>query len=283
MKSVYPSFYPAFRCKASACRHTCCRGWEIDIDPASESIYHKVSGALGEKLRASIKQEDGVASFILNEDDRCPFLQQDGLCELILQLGEASLCEICREHPRFYEQIGDTELIGLGLSCEAVAALLLHEHALSFQICYEDGVVSAADLNGVCHLLQIPLPPTLAEFRPAQAKRLLDRHYGLFYETEVMDPSWTAMLHASEKPCDDKPSAAERSYQPIFDYILYRQLALSDSYDMETLSCYAEISTALIIKMIENGADPVRALVSWSEEIEYSTQNVTYLLDRLSD
>ena len=283
MKSVYPSFYPAFRCKASACRHTCCRGWEIDIDPASESFYHKVSGALGEKLRASIKQEDGVASFILNEDERCPFLQQDGLCELILQLGEASLCEICREHPRFYEQIGDTELIGLGLSCEAVAALLLHEHALSFQICYEDGVVSAADLNGVCHLLQIPLPPTLAEFRPAQAKRLLDRHYGLFYETEVMDPSWTAMLHASEKPCDDKPSAAERSYQPIFDYILYRQLALSDSYDMETLSCYAEISTALIIKMIENGADPVRALVSWSEEIEYSTQNVTYLLDRLSD
>ena len=283
MKSVYPSFYPAFRCKASACRHTCCRGWEIDIDPASESFYHKVSGALGEKLRASIKQEDGVASFILNEDDRCPFLQQDGLCELILQLGEASLCEICREHPRFYEQIGDTELIGLGLSCEAVAALLLHEHALSFQICYEDGVVSAADLNGVCHLLQIPLPPTLAEFRPAQAKRLLDRHYGLFYETEVMDPSWTAMLHASEKPCDDKPSAAERSYQPIFDYILYRQLALSDSYDMETLSCYAEISTALIIKMIENGADPERALVSWSEEIEYSTQNVTYLLDRLSD
>ena len=282
MKSVFPSFYPAFRCKASACRHTCSRGWEIDIDPVSEASYYNVSGVLGDKLRASIKQEDGVASFILTEDERCPFLQNDGLCELILQLGETSLCEICREHPRFYEQIGDAELIGLGLSCEAAASLLLHEHALTFQVCDKGGLISAADLNGICGLLQIPLPPALAEFRPDSAKRLLDRHFGLFYETEVMDPTWTAMLHASERSCKDKSSAAKASYQPIFDYILYRQLSLSDSYDMETLCCYAALSTALIKSMIVNGTDPVDALVSWSEEIEYSTQNVTYLLDNLS-
>ena len=30
--------------------------------------------------------------FILTEDDRCPFLKSDGLCELILTKGEDMLC-----------------------------------------------------------------------------------------------------------------------------------------------------------------------------------------------
>ena len=29
---VYPDYYPEFRCSASACKHNCCIGWEIDID-----------------------------------------------------------------------------------------------------------------------------------------------------------------------------------------------------------------------------------------------------------
>ena len=29
MSVWYPSFYPAFRCRAERCRHSCCRGWEI--------------------------------------------------------------------------------------------------------------------------------------------------------------------------------------------------------------------------------------------------------------
>ena len=30
-----PEFYPAFRCRAGTCRHSCCRGWEIDVDDTS--------------------------------------------------------------------------------------------------------------------------------------------------------------------------------------------------------------------------------------------------------
>lgn len=39
MLSIYPVFFPCFKCKADACSHTCCQIWEIDIDPDSEARY----------------------------------------------------------------------------------------------------------------------------------------------------------------------------------------------------------------------------------------------------
>lgn len=33
MTLIYPATADAFHCIADACRHTCCKGWEIDIDP----------------------------------------------------------------------------------------------------------------------------------------------------------------------------------------------------------------------------------------------------------
>ena len=46
-----PDFYDSFECIASRCTDTCCVGWEIDIDEASQEAYRKVAGnALGEEL-----------------------------------------------------------------------------------------------------------------------------------------------------------------------------------------------------------------------------------------
>ena len=45
MTEVFPQYYPRFRCRAAACRHTCCRGWEIDIDEETREIYRAVGGA----------------------------------------------------------------------------------------------------------------------------------------------------------------------------------------------------------------------------------------------
>ena len=38
MLTVYPDYYSAFRCIAGACKHSCCIGWEIDIDEESLEI-----------------------------------------------------------------------------------------------------------------------------------------------------------------------------------------------------------------------------------------------------
>ena len=116
-----PNFYDNFRCIANKCTDTCCIGWEIDIDENSAKRYAKIKGDFGDRLRNNI--ENG--HFKLLPGDRCPFLRQDGLCDMICRLGESSLCSICREHPRFIEVYGDIMERGLGLCCEEAARLLL--------------------------------------------------------------------------------------------------------------------------------------------------------------
>ncbi|MGN1020623.1 MAG: flagellin lysine-N-methylase, partial [Aristaeellaceae bacterium] len=100
MKLIAPAYYPRFRCLAGACRHTCCRGWEIDVDDEALARYGQVDGPLGDKLRRAIDREGDTPHFRLDGQENCPFLTGEGLCELILRLGEDSLCQVCADHPR---------------------------------------------------------------------------------------------------------------------------------------------------------------------------------------
>lgn len=124
MKVRRPEYYDRFRCIAGACSDSCCIGWEIDIDEEKEALYRKIPGALGERMKHCIDWEEG--HFILQgKEERCPFLNQENLCDLILELGEESLCDICREHPRFYDWFDGLTEAGLGLCCEAAGRLVL--------------------------------------------------------------------------------------------------------------------------------------------------------------
>ena len=44
MKVIMPSYYPNFACIAGACRHSCCVGWEIDIDEDRLTEYRAAAG-----------------------------------------------------------------------------------------------------------------------------------------------------------------------------------------------------------------------------------------------
>ena len=83
---VRPDFYDDFACIASRCRHSCCVGWEIDIDSDALARWEGIGGPLGEKMRRSIAH-DPTPHFVLAEGERCPLLRADGLCELILAEG----------------------------------------------------------------------------------------------------------------------------------------------------------------------------------------------------
>ena len=119
-----PDYYSRFHCIADRCRHTCCEGWEIDIDPVTLNMYGAVDGPLGEKLKRSICL-DPEPHFVLCPGERCPFLTDTNLCELILEKGEGMLCQICRDHPRFRNYWSDRVELGLGMVCEESARLIL--------------------------------------------------------------------------------------------------------------------------------------------------------------
>ncbi|MCR4646690.1 MAG: flagellin lysine-N-methylase [Oscillospiraceae bacterium] len=119
----YPSYCDTFRCIADQCTDNCCIGWEIDIDSETLAYYQSVPGAFGQRLGGHIA--DGC--FILTENERCPFLNSRNLCDIYTELGEAHLCQICTDHPRYYEWFGSVKEGGIGLCCEEAARIILSE------------------------------------------------------------------------------------------------------------------------------------------------------------
>ncbi len=125
---VKPSFYNAFKCIASRCTDNCCIGWEIDVDEDTFDKYSKLQGALSDEIRSKITtSEDGSRCFRLAQYDRCPFLDEQNLCRIIIGYGEDAICDICKNHPRFYEWFPGVTECGLGLSCEEACRLLLSD------------------------------------------------------------------------------------------------------------------------------------------------------------
>lgn len=126
MKYQKPSFFDQFKCIGSACTDTCCAGWEIEVDETTAQGYLAEKGAFGDRLRREIGSEPGEYFFKL-QNNRCPFLNKENLCDIFINLGEDRLCDICREHPRFYNWFGDYTEVGLGLCCEEAERLLFSD------------------------------------------------------------------------------------------------------------------------------------------------------------
>ena len=266
--TLYPDFYAAFSCRAAACRHSCCRGWEIDVDEAALRRYARVPGALGRDLRAQIYQDDDGAHFLITEDERCPFLRPDGLCRLICELGADALCEICRMHPRFFTDFGEYTFCGLGLSCEAVCELLLASDAPLL-------IVSEAGERCTVPAL-LDLPEDALRFDGALPSSAYLRR---MVETEPIDDRWPEELSRLRRSIDEvKTLPAGARYDRMLQYILLRQLDRVGETPLERLIDYARDSTAFIAAQDALcGTDPEH-LRRWSEQIEYSTENTDILL-----
>lgn len=119
-----PSYMKEFRCTADKCSDTCCAGWEIVLDDDALERYEQTEGSFGKRLRREIKRDGEEAYFALTPKKRCPFLDEHNLCDIYRELGEEALCDICTEHPRFYNWVGDYTEKGLGLCCEEAERLM---------------------------------------------------------------------------------------------------------------------------------------------------------------
>ena len=130
MKLYAPKYYKEFVCIADKCRHSCCIGWEIDVDGETAEKYLNMTDGYGLEIKKSISKR-GVPHFKLKKDDRCPHLDENGLCRIILNMGEGYLCHICREHPRFYNYTCRGKEVGLGMSCEEACRIILSSELYS--------------------------------------------------------------------------------------------------------------------------------------------------------
>lgn len=119
-----PRYFDGFRCAAAACPDSCCQDWEVEVDPVAAATYRALPGKLGKDLRRVLRDTDGGTVMTLDAG-RCPMWQGDGLCRIQVELGEAALCQVCRNFPRLVHDYGDFRELGLALSCPEAAKCIL--------------------------------------------------------------------------------------------------------------------------------------------------------------
>ncbi len=309
MNIYVPSYYQKFRCIAERCRHSCCVGWEIDIDETTMSYYNELDGKIGDRIRKSISGKN--PHFELTKDERCPHLNQNGLCNIITELGEDALCDICYDHPRFRNFYSDFVELGLGLTCEAAAELIIKSQD-SFEIVPLDiaGTPTMTDdeknvLDARCQLINI-----MKERKTDIVKRFenlskdeICNDLNIWIEhclgLERLDKRWTDVLVDVKNsdlkafyPLDaeDKLSVA---LEQLMIYFLYRHIpsAIDDGRLLEkvrfgVLSCNL-INTLCIYQKSRNPkADIVNLFTDiarmYSSEIEYSDENLELIIQKLS-
>ncbi|MBQ8494631.1 MAG: flagellin lysine-N-methylase [Clostridia bacterium] len=293
MKTVIPHYYTQFRCIADRCVHCCCIGWEIDVDADTLARYRTVGGALGKRLAAQIV--DGA--FVLDAQERCPFLNAQGLCDIITELGEDALCEICAEHPRFRSFYSDREEIGLGLCCEEAARMVLTQtppasfiETGSEQPTPEEQAFFAfrKRLLSVVQDRSQPLSARLQAALDMCGAAVPDRDWAAVYRAlERLDESWTPRLAALQLPPPPLAPEWDVPLEQLAVYFLFRHLpgALEDGRLAERVA-FTVLSTQVLQSLFAAGEQSMAALIelarAYSAEIEYSDENVDTLLCRLS-
>ena len=294
MLRVEPDFYKDFKCIADKCRHSCCLGWEIDIDDEALSRFMAVEGEFGRYIKANIELEP-QAHFKLREDERCPFLRDDGLCRMILEIGEDKLCHICSEHPRFYNELPGRMELGLGLCCEEAARLLLEgkEH-LSFSVSGEDEgeedallalrdeiyTILAEDDISLTERMEKVTELFGMELLPFDAKGLAEFYLSL----ERLEEDWTKKLEALENFSQElEPALSQMRYVRLCQYFIYRHFAVAaDEYEAALRAQFAFLSTSIICAMDMLSTDN-EATRLYSAEIEYSDENLDLVLDYIDE
>ena len=292
MKLYAPKYYKNFKCIADKCEHSCCVGWEIDVDKDTLEKYKKLESGYGAAIKGSISTE-GTPHFKLSADDRCPHLDERGLCKIILSVGEDYLCDICREHPRFYNYTSVAE-VGIGMSCMEAARIILSspDYPLIEEIGNIDAEADDCDFDGRAERSEIYaiLQDTTCDYTTK-----LEKIYNKYSVSVGEDKEWLEILDSLEYlDADHKNlfmnySSAQRPCEKdeyllrFLAYLVYRHCTESlDEDDFCSRLAFCLFCERLLASLIsreraETLAEIVALASIISEEIEYSDENTLSL------
>ena len=293
MKLYAPKYYKKFKCIADKCDHSCCIGWEIDVDAITFEKYKRLKNHYAESILNSISTDD-TSHFALCEGERCPHLDERGLCKIIINAGEEYLCDICREHPRFYNYTDIAE-VGVGMSCREAASLILSSSNYSTfepvgEVDAEEAFCefdSRGERTRVYQILgnkSVPYNVRLDTIR---------REYGI---AERDDTEWREVIKSLEYLEDGhkelflcyssshRPDGNNEYLERALAYFIYRHC--TEAYDTEdfrmrlSFCMFCErLLASLIVSQKAHTLQETAILASIiSEEIEYSEDNTESLM-----
>ncbi len=288
MKLYAPKYYREFRCIADCCRHSCCIGWEIDVDENTLQRYAALTGPYANTIRDSIETTD-TPHFRLATGERCPHLNDRGLCRIILSCGEDYLCDICREHPRFYNDTPNGREVGLGMACEEACRLILTSD--DYDDVIEIGEVAGEpDREWDTTPIRAALYAMLGDQNLLYEQRLENIYAaGAVAPSLLSDEAWRSLLDSLEYLDESHrklfevytsdlitPMGKEKTLERALAYFIYRHCTeAEDEIDYRAalgfcLFCERLMACMMIANKNTDAAELARIL---SEEIEYSEDN----------
>ncbi len=288
-----PRYYVSFRCIADRCRHSCCVGWEIDVDAQTLARYRALPGEIGENVRKSIEMSEGGAHFRLDAEERCPHLDARGLCRIITALGEGYLCEICREHPRFYHEIGGVWECGLGLACEEAARIVLdsedydefawigegEEEITPKTVGEFSAFARRAALYAALRDAAVPFALRLAEIECAYGLGVMPALAALFEDLEYLNERNRARFSRAVDVEFAPEGALATACERFFAYLVFRHASPAQSE--REFACAVSLAaclTHLLYGLTSAGEESVVMCARViSEELEYSEENTAAL------
>lgn len=277
MKEIFPNYYKNFECIADKCRHSCCIGWEIDIDEDTMDLYNSLEGEFAARIRKNIEGE--MPHFVLGKDERCPFLNGSGLCDIICELGEGALCDICDLHPRFKNFYDDFTETGLGLCCEEAARVILTQNEKFFIDVPGNAKNNAffKERQEVFDILQNRSHSILKRLEQLSQKYGYkfdfknDELYDFYMSLERLDENWETALkklkNASGTEIFERKDM-QKFFEQLACYFIFRHF--ENGVFFALLSCWVIGAICSYCTGVDEMIDIVRM---YSSEIEYSEEN----------
>ena len=291
MKIYAPKYYNEFKCIADKCTHSCCIGWEIYIDAHTMKKYRSLDSKYASEIIASIEGGD-EPKFRMCADGRCPHLDANGLCKIIIDSGEEYLSDICREHPRFYNESARGVEVGLGMACEEAARIILSSDGYrDFVVVGEsEGEVESVEFDAIAEIGRIydvlgeneAYPDRLAkiyrEWEVAPDKLSDSEWHELLSGLEYLDKAHRDMLAAYSSAVGSLGDL-DKLLERALAYFVYRHCASARDEDEFRASLgvalfferlFASILAKEGVKTLEAATRVARII---SEELEYSEDN----------
>ncbi len=294
MKTFAPDYYKKFKCTAGNCRHSCCIGWEIDIDPETAEIYKSVPGDFGERLCKNIGFSDEGGTFRLCENGRCPFLNNENLCDIYINLGEESLCGICGDHPRFRNFYESRTEIGLGICCEEAARIILEKKtAAKITELSDDGEETAfpeeeeeffalrekafSIVQNREKSFEERVEELLGTFGLRLPEKSLSEWAEIYLGLERLDEGWTEILEKIRKEPSLPKINDENEAEQLLCYFIFRHFG--NLYPEE--ACAFGVLSLMIIEKAAEQTEILEAARIYSSEIEYSDENIEKIIEAI--
>jgi len=308
MEKILLNCYKDFKCIANKCPKTCCENWEIEVDEKTLENYKMINSEYSKKILANLYHSN-EKTYIRRINGRCAFLNDDNLCDIIINLGENALSEVCFNHPRFIYELGKKEEISFSLSCPESVRLLLAEDNLSTITTTDDRQAKLNDIDAEKYFwlenIRDGLMKTVQNPNLSLIKKLINIYETVFNKSlksnivnekqvdkiikkltklNSIDPAFIKAL-STDVNFDIKSAKIEKQLSNVLYSLLFYHTykPLFYNTNIKVIINYIIFEILILIRLSKMTNNLSDAIISFSHEIEHDEDNFRYLLKLLKN